>query len=198
MRTRPKDHPLPRRGNRFSRACGRGALRLLGWRIAGALPSQERVVAIVAPHTSNWDFFIALATQLALGLDVSWLGKHTLFLGPWAPLLRWLGGIPVNRRAPQGLIPELIRRLGRRERFLLALAPEGTRSRVSRWKSGFHIIARATGAVIVPVALDFAPREVRFGPAFTPSDDFAADLATLQSFYAGVTPRHPDNFERIE
>jgi 1-acyl-sn-glycerol-3-phosphate acyltransferase len=189
---------LPQRGNRFSRALGRLLLRGFGWHLAGMLPEHPRLVVIVAPHTSNWDFFIGLATKLALGLDVTWLGKHTLFLGPWAPLLRWLGGIPVNRRAPQGLLPELIARLKGRSNFLLALAPEGTRSRVSRWKSGFHVIALETGALIAPVALDFPSREVRFGPAFTPSVDFAADLRQLQRFYADVTPRHPDNFERIE
>lgn len=188
----------PRRGNAFSRSLGRVMLRLLGWRVAGQLPDLPRVVVVVAPHTSNLDFFIGLAVQLALGLDISWLGKHTLFLGPWSPLLRWLGGIPVNRAAPQGLIPELIRRLGHREHFLLALAPEGTRSRVARWKSGFHIIARQTGAVIVPAALDYGPREVRFGPPFTPTADLEADLSALLKFYVGVTPRHSANFERID
>jgi len=189
---------LPHRGNRLSRALGRLLLRLLGWRLAGGLPDHPRLVVIVAPHTSNWDFFIGLSAQLALGIDVSWLGKHTLFLGPWAPLLRWLGGIPVNRAAPQGLLPELVRRLKGRPAFLLALAPEGTRSRVFRWKSGFHVIARETGALIAPVGLDFPTREIRFGPVFTPSADFAADLKHLQGFYAGITPRHPENFERIE
>jgi 1-acyl-sn-glycerol-3-phosphate acyltransferase len=189
---------IPQCGNRFSRALGKLLLRCFGWHLAGRLPDHPRLVVIVAPHTSNWDFFIGLATKLALGLDVTWLGKHTLFLGPWAPLLRWLGGVPVNRRAPQGLLQDLVVCLKGRPSFLLALAPEGTRSRVSRWKSGFHVIALETGALIAPVALDFPSREVRFGPAFTPSADFAADLRQLQRFYADVTPRHPDNFERIE
>jgi len=157
-----------------------------------------RLVIIVAPHTSNWDFFVAISVQLALGLDVCWLGKHTLFLGPWAPLLRWLGGIPVKRAAPQGLLEGLVRRLNDRERFLLALAPEGTRRRIERWKSGFHVIARKTGAAIVPVALDFGPREVRFGPPLAASADYAADLRQLHDFYAGVTPRRPENFERMQ
>ena len=172
-------------------------LSLLGWRIAGGLPDQPRLVLIVAPHTSNWDFFIGLAVRFTLGLEVTWLGKHTLFLGPWAPLLRRLGGIPVNRKAPQGLLPELVRKLNGRRSFLLALAPEGTRSKVARWKSGFHVIARQTGALIVPVALDYGPKEVRFGQPLAPSADFAADMGRLQAFYAGVTPRHPEYFERI-
>jgi len=87
-----------------------------------------------------------------------------------------------------------VRRLNRRERFLLALAPEGTRRKTERWKSGFHAIALQTGAPIVPVALDYGPHEVRFGPAFNPTADFAADLAKLQEFYRDVVPRHPENF----
>lgn len=185
---------LPHRGNAVSRALGRSLLRLLDWRLAGCLPELPRLVIIVAPHTSNWDFLVGVGAQLALGLDVCWLGKHTLFFGPWAPLLRWLGGIPVNRAAPQGLLPELVRRLNGRDRFLLALAPEGTRSKVERWKSGFHAIARQTGAPIVPVALDYASREVRFGAPFTPTADFAADLLELQKAFLDVTPRHPENF----
>jgi 1-acyl-sn-glycerol-3-phosphate acyltransferase len=171
-------------------------LRLLGWRISGTLPDHPRLVVIVAPHTSNWDFFIGLATRFTLELEVAWLGKHTLFLGPWAPLLRQLGGIPVNREAPQGLLPELIRRLNSSQRFLVALAPEGTRRKVARWKSGFHVIARQTGALIVPVALDYGCKEVRFGPPLQPSVDIEADMGVLRAFYAGVTPRHPENFER--
>ncbi|NJC88065.1 MAG: acyltransferase [Desulfuromonas sp.] len=190
----PAAEGLPRRGNAFSHALGRSLLRLLGWRIAGRLPELPRLVIVVAPHTSNWDFLVGVGVQLALGLDVCWLGKHTLFFGPWAPLLRWMGGIPVNRAAPQGLLPELVRRLKRQDRFLLALAPEGTRSKVERWKSGFHAIACQTGAPIAPVALDYGPREVRFGAPFMPTADFAADLAELQTFYLGVTPRHPENF----
>lgn len=185
---------VPRRGNAFSRTLGRNFLRLLGWRVAGELPGLPRLVLVVAPHTSNWDFFIGVGVQLALGLDVCWLGKHTLFLGPWSPLLRWLGGIPVNRSAPQGLLPELVRRLNSREHFLLALAPEGTRSKVDRWKSGFHTIARQARAAIVPVALDYGPREVRFGAPLAPTADFDADLAELLRFYVGVTPRRPENF----
>ncbi|MCM2264415.1 MAG: lysophospholipid acyltransferase family protein [Desulfuromonadales bacterium] len=194
MTQSPNAAGLPRRGNVFSRALGRSFLRLVGWRIAGQLPELPRLVVIVAPHTSNWDFFIGVGVQLALGLDICWLGKHTLFLGPWALLLRWLGGIPVNRAAPQGLLPELVRRLNSRDRFLLALAPEGTRSKVERWKSGFHAIARQTGVPIAPVALDYGPREVRFGVPRAATADFAADLAELQKFYEGVTPRHPEKF----
>jgi len=104
----------------------------------------------------------------------------------------------VNRAALQGLLEELVRRLNDRERFLLALAPAETRRRVERWKSGFHGIARPTGALIVPVALDFGLREVRFGPPLAATADCVAGFPQLHSFYAGVTPRCPKNFERMQ
>lgn len=185
---------VPRRGNVVTRGCGRLLLGLLGWRLIGAPPDLPRFILIVAPHTSNWDFVVGIAARLALDLDAHWLGKHTLFRGPWAGLLYWLRGIPVNRSAPQGMIGQLAGRVRASRQFVLALAPEGTRGKVTRWKSGFYFIAMQAEVPVVPVALDYAQRTIAFGQPFSPTGHLEQDLAALQAFYAGVTPRHPDNY----
>jgi 1-acyl-sn-glycerol-3-phosphate acyltransferase len=184
--------PLRRRP--VLRRLARLALRATGWRIAGALPSTPKFVAIVAPHTSNWDFFIGLATLFALDLDVRWLGKHSIFGGPWGRLLRRLGGRPVRRQAAEGVVEEVSAALRAEPRFILALAPEGTRSRVAHWKTGFYRIAQAVDAPILPVWFDYSKHEIGFGEPMTPSGDLEADLASLQRVYRREMCRHPELF----
>ena len=125
------------------------ALRAVGWKIRLCEPVPARCVAIFYPHTSNWDTVIGLLAKAVIGLRIHFVGKDTLFRWPLRPLLvRW-GGIPVNRREPKGFVGEVEREFARRDEFLLALAPEGTRGRTEHWKSGFNRIART---VHVPLA----------------------------------------------
>jgi 1-acyl-sn-glycerol-3-phosphate acyltransferase len=160
---------------------------MAGWSFAGEVPNVSKAVIVVAPHTSNWDFVVGAAAMLAADLEVRWLGKHTLFEGLLAPLMNGLGGIPVNRSLPgRGVVEDMAALIHAEDQLLLALAPEGTRSRVDRWKTGFHRIARAGGVPIVPVALDYGPREIRFGPVVVPGDDSASDIARLQSFFSSA------------
>jgi 1-acyl-sn-glycerol-3-phosphate acyltransferase len=188
----PRPPPsIPRRHSTFLRALGRWALAALRWRIEGNLPDLPRFVIIVAPHSSNWDFFIALFADLALDLDARFLGKHTIFVGPVGPVLRWLGGIPVVRGNPQQLVDQLREEFGRRERMVLALAPEGTRRNVAEWKTGFWRIARGAGVAIVPVGLDYARRAVIVGAPYWPTERLDDDLRALRSHFATVTPRRP-------
>lgn len=184
----------PRRNNRVTRALGRFALGLAGWRIVSEVPPIPRFVAVVAPHTSNWDFFLGIGVLFALDLEVRWLGKHTLFRGPVAPLLRALGGRPVRRHAPEGVVAEVAAAIRAEPRFILALAPEGTRRRVARWRTGFYRIAEAAGVPIVPVWLDFGRREVGIGEPLAPTGDLGADVAALQAVYRPQMARHPELF----
>src|SRR5262249_19919917 len=131
----------PRGGNPLRRAIGRFYLRSSGWRIRGRVPVEPKFVAIVAPHTSNWDFVVCVATMFALGLHIQWFGKHTLFRGPFGWLLRALGGLPVRRDTAKGVVSEIADTIRAKRRFILALAPEGTRRRVSEWRTGFYHIA---------------------------------------------------------
>lgn len=185
---------LPRRGSRLGRRLGRLVLRFLGWRIEGGFPERGKFLLIVAPHTSNWDFVVGIAAVLALDVEVHWLGKHTLFRPPLAPAMRRLGGIAVDRRSPQGYIAQLAGIYSRRERFLLGITPEGTRSRVKSWKAGFYHIAREAGVPIVPCYLDYRRRVAGIGPALIPGDDLAAEMRRFERFYRGVTPKRPENF----
>jgi 1-acyl-sn-glycerol-3-phosphate acyltransferase len=186
----------PRRGNPLSRAVGRAALRLIGWKVEGVVPNVPRLVAVVAPHTSAWDVIVGLAMILALGLRVNWLGKHTVFWPPLGTVLRGLGGIPVNRRVPGGIVAQVIEWIERSDGVVLALAPEGTRQRRDRWKTGFHRIARGVQAPVVPVRIDYRRKVVEILPPETLTGDVAADLQRLDRHFEPAMARHPERFSR--
>jgi len=176
-------------------------LRLMGWRVVGVMPRAPKLVVIVAPHTSNWDFPIGLACGYGSGLLPRWphgfLAKNSLFRGPLGSVLRALGGISIDRGAPGAVVDQMAAVFAGRERFLLSVTPEGTRKRAAVWKSGFYHIARAAGVPIMPIAFDYRRRECRFGEVIVPTGDVEADLERLRAFYAGVTPRHPANAGEI-
>ena len=181
----------PRFGNRFTRVLGRTVLAATGWRVEGDIPDLRHCVAILAPHTSNYDLPLALATMFAIGLRVNWLGKHTIFREPLATVLRWFGGIPVNRRAATATVDQAVAVIQGAPRMFLGLAPEGTRARVPRWKTGFHRIALGAGVPIVPVAFDYPRRTVVIFPPFHPTPDAEADVAALQQLYRSDMACHP-------
>lgn len=158
-------------------------LRLLRWRLVGAAPAAPRYVLIAAPHTSNWDFPLMLLVVLRLGLDLHWLGKDSLFAWPFGGLMRWLGGIAIDRSKANDRVAQLAALYGRREALVLLIPPEGTRARVERWKSGFYHIARGAEVPIQLGFIDAGRRELGFGPLFHPTGDFAADVAVIQAFY---------------
>jgi 1-acyl-sn-glycerol-3-phosphate acyltransferase len=179
----------PRRGNAFSAALGRGFLQLAGWSFDGAIPDVPKAVIIVAPHTSNWDFFVGVAAMFALGVRVQFLGKHTLFFWPLGSVMRWLGGIPVDRRSPSGVVDTTVDLFRQRRQMMLGLAPEGTRSSVERWKTGFYFVASQAGVPIVPVALDYARRKIRIGDRFEPTGRIDDDLRCLEGFFSDIEGR---------
>ncbi len=193
----PTEYPVPPIGLRQARGwpwrtLGRTYLQLSGWRIEGSFPEAAKVVAVVAPHTSNWDFTLGVAVVFAVELRVFWLGKHSLFKAPFIGFLKWLGGIPVDRRASHGVVGACVQAFKAAPALLLALAPEGTRKGVSRWKSGFYSIATGAGVPILPVAFDFREHRVHLLPLFQPSGDMDQDLPRIQALFAtahGLNPR---------
>lgn len=188
----------PRRGGPLSAAMARGILRALGWRIDGGLPDEPRFVLIVAPHTSNWDFALGIVAMFALRLRVTWLGKHTIFRGPAGPILRWLGGRPVDRALPGGVVSTAIAQFAAHEQHVLALSPEGTRRRTAEWKTGFHRIAEGAGVPIVPVTLDYQSRTITIGRPRPVGTQVSADVRALRRLFRKEMALHPDRFAELE
>jgi 1-acyl-sn-glycerol-3-phosphate acyltransferase len=162
--------------------------------LEGEVPNRPRVVLVVAPHTSNWDFLVGISAMLALGLDARWIGKDTLFRPPLGPLLRWLGGTPVNRKAAGDVVAEAVRQLRGNDPLFITLSPEGTRRKVDRWKTGFHRMARQADVPVWPVALDYSRKVVALLPVFTATDDLEADLRALRSLFTPAMARYPEQF----
>jgi 1-acyl-sn-glycerol-3-phosphate acyltransferase len=154
-----------------------------GWRVAGEFPDVAKLVLIAAPHSTNWDVVWGLFAKVGLRLDVHFIGKREAFFWPLGPLLRGFGGIAIDRKAAQNVVGTMRAEFDRRERFWLAIAPEGTRKRVSKWKSGFWRIAREAGVPILPVYFHYPEKTIGLGPLFHPGDDLEADIARLREFY---------------
>lgn len=193
-RIAPPGDAVPHRGNALSRFLGRWALKIAGWKVEGTLPNLPKFVIIAAPHTSNIDFFLGVATLFAVGFRASWLGKASLFRWPIGAVLRWLGGTPVDRFSPRGAVQQILDVMATRDQFILALAPEGTRRKVEQWRTGFWHVAEGAGIPVVLGYFDYGRRVVGFGPAVMTTGDLDHDIAGILSFYQGVTPRYPAQF----
>jgi len=182
---------IPRRGSPFLRAFGRLALRMLRFRVEGEVPDLPKFVIAVAPHTSNWDFVVGAAAMFALDLRLAFIAKHTLFRGPFDRPMRWMGGIPVDRASPHGVVAESIEGFSRADRRILAVAPQGTRTRGAPYKAGFLHIARGAAVPVLLASLDFGERCVRLGPTFFPGGDVEAELRRVEDFFSHVRGCRP-------
>ena len=174
-----------------------GLLRLTGWRIEGALPPDyAKAVVIGAPHTSNWDLPYTLMAAFALRAQVYWMGKHSLFRFPFGALMRWLGGIAVNREKSTDMVAASAKALREAPGSLyLVVSPEGTRSKTRYWKTGFYYIARQAGVPIVMAYIDSANKRVGVGPVFNPTGDVEADMQAIKAFYAPFKGKNADQFD---
>jgi 1-acyl-sn-glycerol-3-phosphate acyltransferase len=167
---------------------------LTRWRFEGVVPDVRKMVLIVAPHTSNWDFPVGLQAKLALRLGCTFVAKHTLFRWPLGVFMRWLGGIPVNRKAAAGFVSEVVAAQRAADQMTVVIAPEGTRRRVEQWKSGFYRIAVEGGVPILPVGFDYRRRVIFFAPLFHPTGDYDKDLAELKALYRPEMGFKPENY----
>jgi 1-acyl-sn-glycerol-3-phosphate acyltransferase len=174
---------VPQLGPSVAAPACRWLFRRCGWRVVGELPDVAKLVVIAAPHSSNWDVVWGLLVKVGLRLDVRFIGKREAFFWPLGLLLRNFGGIPIDRKDAHGVVGEMRRQFGARERFWLAIAPEGTRKKVDKWKNGFWRIAHEAGVPILPVYFHYPQKTIGFGPLIHPGDDLGADMARIREFY---------------
>jgi len=184
---------VPKGGNAITRGLGRVILRLMGWRVTGMLPDEPRLIVIAAPHTSNWDWAIAMAALLALGLRINYMIKDSVFWWPLSVLLHATGGLATNREAPAGLVEDLAARVLHTAEIILVITPEGTRARVEHWKTGFLRIAELAHLPVVQVSWDYPSRTITLGPVAELSGDHEADIARIRAYYRRFTGRNPEN-----
>jgi len=167
-------------------------LRLAGWKLKGRPPKVRKFVLIAYPHTSNWDFPLGLSACILHRIKVYWLGKDSLFKGPAGPLMRWLGGIPVDRSQAQDFVQQAIEAFDQSDELVIGVAPEGTRSRVEKWKTGFYHIAVGAEVPIVPGYLDYPNKELGFLESILPSGDIDKDLIAIKQAYRGIQGKYAD------
>ena len=168
-------------------------MSLFGWRIEfDDVPNLPKLMLVGAPHTSNWDFVLTLATFFALSVKISWMAKHTFFRWPFKGVLAWLGGVPVDRtNRDEGIVDQTIRAFESHDKFVIAIMPEGTRSKTHKWKTGFYHIARGAKVPIVLIRFDYGRKVMGIGPTIEPSGDAAADMVHIQSIFAAVRGKNP-------
>jgi 1-acyl-sn-glycerol-3-phosphate acyltransferase len=169
--------------------------KLTGWKLVGTFPYDvKKAVCILAPHTSNYDFVIAVMSRALMGVKAKYLAKKELFDSTFGFLFYWSGGIPVDRKNHHHLTEQIINSSTKHGNFYIAITPEGTRKRVTKWKTGFYNIAVAANIPIICFAIDYKTKEFRIGPVFYPAGDYKKDLEFFKELYSKATPRHPENW----
>lgn len=189
----PTPNSPPVGGNWFTGWLGRTLLRITGWRIEGELPQYPKMVIAVAPHTSNWDFFLGVAVLFTMRIKIRFLGKHTIFVPIAKQLLEMIGGMPVDRHAAHGIVGEVVAQFAAHDKMILAVAPEGTRSPKYPWKTGFLAIAHQAQVPVVLIGFDFVQKRVVLGPVFNSEGDFAQDMHQVYDFYTSIPAKYPQN-----
>ena len=190
-------------GSRLVYTIARLFYRLIGWHAEAVLPDLPKYVVIIAPHTSNLDGLLAFTGEAIITcgfhtVKLSWLGKHTLFRWPSGYLMRWLGGIAVDRRSRHALVDQAVQAFNERTNITLAITPEGMRKKSRYWKTGFYYVALGAQVPIQLAYVDYRHKVVGTGPLIMPSGDIQADMATIRAFYQTITARHPERVGRME
>lgn len=166
-------------------------MRLIGWKVEGTLPNLPKYLIIGAPHTSNWDFLLFLATIFHLKVDARYMGKAELFRGPFGWFFYWCGGIPVDRKKSQGLVEQMVEACNNSDKFILTIAPEGTRHKVKEWKRGFYHIAKGAGIPIIMAKVDGKKKAMCVGEVFHLTEDMEADMLAIQNAFKGMVGINP-------
>lgn len=169
-------------------------LRAVGWNVKGKKPKEKKFVFLAAPHTSNWDFPLGRLTNSYLEIDLKVLMKKSWFFFPTKYILNWLGAIPIDRSKSGTVIDQIVKKFNDNDEFVFAITPEGTRSFVEYWKTGFYTIALRAKVPIYLGYLDYGKKETGTGPMIYPSGNAEADFEKIMEFYRTITPCFPEKF----
>ncbi|KXJ61046.1 MAG: acyltransferase [Alteromonas sp. Nap_26] len=164
-----------------------------GWAVEGELINQPKAILAVAPHTSNWDFFIGIFIVFSFRLNINFFGKHSIFVPPLGSIVRRLGGIPIKRSKAHGVVSEIANKIKHADELILALAPEGTRSPIYPWKTGFMHIAREAEVPIQIIGLDYKKKAIVLGPIIQKVTNIDEQMQTIYAFYDTVCGKYPEN-----
>jgi 1-acyl-sn-glycerol-3-phosphate acyltransferase len=168
---------------------------VLGWKLESNFPQGiKKYVVIAAPHTSWQDFPIAILARMTSGTMINFIGKNSLFNGPFGFFFRGLGGTPVDRSQSNNLVDAIIEIFNSKEEFRLGLSPEGTRKKVDTWKTGFYYIAKGANVPIVMATLDFENKKIKISEPYYTTDDKEKDFNFFFTFYKNVKGKNPELF----
>lgn len=166
---------------------------VFGWKINGDFDRAiKRSVLICAPHTSYQDFLISIAARRILKVEINFVGKKELFTGAFGWFFKWMGGAPLNRGTSENKVEAISKVIQAHDEFRLAIAPEGTRNKVEKWKTGYYYIAISANVPIIPIGFDYPNKTIHIGSAFYPTGNIQNDENTLKSFYKGIIGKFPD------
>lgn len=169
---------------------------ILGWKVPHDFPSHiDKYIIIAAPHTSNWDFPIAVLSKFAKGKDINFIGKHTLFKPPFGFIFRALGGTPVNRSKSKNMVQSIIDIFNEKDKFIFAISPEGTRKKVSKWKTGFYHVAKGANVPIVMATLDFENKEILIKDPYYVTGNQKVDFEYFHNYFKDVKGKNPEQFD---
>lgn len=169
-------------------------LEFKGWQLDfSAIDGVDKGVLIGAPHTSNWDLPYALMLSFSQDMPIYWMGKVQIFKFPFRRLMMWLGGIPIDRSKSLNVVTQAASQFNDAEQLYLVIAPEGTRSQVEEWKTGFYHIAHQAGVPILTAYIDWKNRRAGIYRSFITCGDAEKDIAEIKSLYGDLLLRHKGN-----
>lgn len=186
---------MPQRGNRLSKWLGRVLMGACRWNAEGELEQSGKVLFVLAPHTSWWDFTNNFGLLLAMGIDAKWFVANKYTKGILGKILGYFGAVQVERRYRSDMVSMMVGEYQRRDKFALAIFPEGTRKPVPKWKTGFWYIAKQANIPVQLVAVDYAKRTTNFGPIIKLTDDIEQDIKKMRDYFRPVTPKHSERVD---
>lgn len=184
----------PKRNFGIFSSISRTLLKLLGWKILPAKFNSPKAILVAGPHTSNWDFVYGMLFMMSINIDLKWMGKASIFKKPFVGLLKSMGGIPIERNKNKNAVDQTVEIFSKKEKLCLALSPEGTRSKTTKWKSGFYHIAKGANVPIVTVFLDYKTKSMGFNELFYASDSFEENVDKIKSLWSKCVPKIPDQY----